>query len=51
MNVPDIEVVKGHVVPRVESQGKMYLGMEHSTTMRRNGFVLKGLKDAVWSAL
>lgn len=47
MNVPDIEVVKGHVVPRVESRGRMYLGMEHSTTMRRNGFVLKGLKDAV----
>lgn len=51
LNQPQVEVTVGHVVPRIEDIGKMYLGLEHSTTMRKNGFVLKNLEDAVMDAL
>lgn len=29
----------------------MYLGIEHSTAMRKNGYVLTGLKDKIKEAL
>ena len=29
----------------------MYLGLEHSTTLRKNGYVLKNLADMVMSAV
>ena len=36
---------------RVPSVGEMHLGLEHSTTKRKNGYVLTGLKDAIKDAL
>lgn len=51
MNLPQVDVTVGHIVPRVESIGKMYLGLEHSTTLRKNGYVLKNLADMVMSAV
>ena len=51
LNQPQVEVKIGHVVPRVESIGNMYLGLEHSTTLRRNGYVLKNLSSVVMNAL
>ena len=51
MNQPQVEVVVGHVVPRLPDIGKMYLGLEHSTTLRKNGFVLKGLYDLMQDAI
>ena len=37
--------------PNVVEQGKMYLGLEHSTTRRQNGYVLVGLGDAIRYAI
>ena len=48
---PIVEVNTGHVVARVHEPGKMYLGLEHSTTMRKSGFVLRGLAAAIRTAL
>ena len=51
LNQPQVEVNIGHIVPRVESIGKMYLGLEHSTTLRRNGYVLKDLSTLIANAI
>lgn len=48
---PIVDVTKGHVQVRVHEQKKMYLGMEHSTTRRKNGYVLVGLADRIRDAL
>jgi len=48
---PDVDVNVGYVTARVHQPGKMYVGLEHSTTMRKNGYVLVGLKDAIIDAL
>lgn len=36
---------------KVVKPGKMYLGLEHSTTKRMNGYVLVGLADAMRTAI
>lgn len=48
---PIVDVNSGHVVVRAHKPGKMYLGLEHSTTMRKSGYVLVGLADAIRNAL
>lgn len=40
---PEIKTKIGHIVVRTPSKGNMYLGVEHSTTVRKNGYVLLGL--------
>ena len=53
---PKFNVTLGHVVVRVHEpqkdgeRGKMYLGMEHSSTRRQNGYVLKGLAESIEAA-
>lgn len=49
--IPKVEVKAGHVVARVAEPGKMYLGLEHSTTARKSGYVLTGLADAIRQAI
>lgn len=49
VTVADVKL--GHVVARVSKPGRMYLGMEHSTTNRINGYVLTGLADHIRQAL
>lgn len=46
-----VETRLGHVVARVHEPGKMYLGVEHSTTNRINGYVLVGLADSIRAAI
>lgn len=46
-----LDISLGHVAVRVKTVGKMYLGLEHSTTKRMNGFVITGLADAIREAL
>ena len=48
---PKVEVRAGHVVARVEDRNNMYLGIEHSTTLRKSGYVLKKLGDKIKEAL
>lgn len=48
---PKFEVKVGHITARVHGQKKMYLGLEHSTTARKSGYVLTGLADAVRNAI
>ena len=48
---PIFDVSVGHVIPRVSKRGEMYLGLEHSTTQRKNGYVLTGLASAIKTAL
>ena len=48
---PILDVNTGHVTARVHKVGDMYLGMEHSTTTRKNGYVLTGLAEAIKNAL
>lgn len=48
---PLIDATIGHVVVRVPEPGKMYLGLEHSTTKRMNGFVLTGLVAGIKKAI
>ena len=48
---PLVETTTGHVVPRVHKRDKMYLGLEHSTTMRKSGFVLVGLASEIRKAI
>ena len=45
------DVTLGHVTARVHKPGEMYLGQEHSTKMRKNGYVLTGLASAIYEAL
>jgi hypothetical protein len=47
---PVVDVNPGHVVARVSGPGKMYLGLEHSTTARKGGYVLTALADAIRAA-
>ena len=49
--VSEVKVTPGYVRTRVHEPGKMYLGLEHSTTMRKNGYVLVGLASAIASAI
>ena len=49
--IPKVDVKAGHVVARVAEPGKMYLGLEHSTTARKAGYVLTGLADAIRQAI
>ncbi len=46
-----MEIVPGRIVMRVPKKGEMYLGLEHSTTHRKNGFVLKGLASTLKEAI
>lgn len=46
-----MEVNVGHVMARVRDVGKMYLGLEHSTTMRKGGHVLKSLTSLIQGAI
>lgn len=48
---PMFNVSTGYVTARVHRPGEMYLGLEHSTKMRKNGYVLTGLADAIRDAL
>ena len=48
---PHVEVRTGHVATRVKKPGKMYLGLEHSTTRRLNGYVVNNLADEIRKAL
>lgn len=48
---PEIKTRIGHVVVRMKEKGDMYLGMEHSTSQRKNGYVLMGLSHAVANAI
>ena len=50
-SLPEFDVQIGHVVARVNEPGKMYLGLEHSTTQRQNGYVLTGLAESIREAL
>lgn len=47
----DLDVNIGRVVARVPEKQEMYLGLEHSTTKRMNGYVLTGLKEMMENAL
>ena len=49
--VPDVETTIGHIVVRVKKPGVMYLGLEHSTTKRMNGYVISNLADEIKKAL
>jgi len=49
--VPVVEASIGHVTVRVHEPEKMYLGLEHSTTHRTSGYVIKGLSDAIRQVL
>ena len=48
---PIVQVQEGHVVARVHEPKKMYLGAEHTTSLRKSGFVLVGLADAIRQAI
>lgn len=48
---PVLDIHKGFVTTRVKRIGRMYLGLEHSTTQRKNGFVLTGLSTAILNAI
>ena len=48
---PNIRTKVGNVMVRVHKPKKMYLGLEHSTTQRKNGYVLTGLADAMREAI
>ena len=51
MAVPEVDTSVGHVVVRVKKPGSMYLGLEHSTTKRMNGYVITNLADEIKKAL
>lgn len=48
---PNVETNTGHVVVRVNRPDRMYLGLEHSTTQRMNGYVISNLADEIRNAL
>ena len=48
---PIVDVRQGHVTARVHKPNKMYLGIEHGTKIRKSGFVLIGLADAIKTAI
>lgn len=51
MVLPEIETTIGHIVVRVKKIGTMYLGREHSTTKRMNGYVISNLASEIKNAL
>lgn len=51
MAIPNVETTVGHVVVRVKKVGQMYLGLEHSTTQRMNGYVISNLASEIKLAL
>lgn len=51
MAIPEIETTIGHIVVRVKKPGTMYLGLEHSTTKRMNGYVIANLASEIKNAL
>ena len=51
MAVPEVESTIGHVVVRTKRPETMYLGLEHSTTRRMNGYVITNLANAIHEAL
>lgn len=48
---PEVESTIGHIVVRVKEKGAMYLGLEHSTTKRMNGYVITNLASEIKNAL
>lgn len=51
MSIPDVDTTIGHIVVRVKRPDTMYLGLEHSTTKRMNGYVISNLADEIKNAL
>ena len=51
MVVQDVDTTIGHIVVRVKKPGTMYLGLEHSTTKRMNGYVITNLANEIKTAL
>jgi hypothetical protein len=51
MVVQDVDTTIGHIVVRVKKPGTMYLGLEHSTTKRMNGYVITNLANEIKIAL
>lgn len=51
MVVNEVETTIGHIVVRVKEPGNMYLGLEHSTTKRMNGYVIMNLASEIKNAL
>ena len=51
MAIPDVETTVGHIVVRVKEPDTMYLGREHSTTKRLNGYVIANLASEIKAAL
>ena len=49
--VPKIETSIGHIVARVKRPDRMYLGLEHSSTQRMNGYVISNLAEEIHAAL
>jgi len=49
--IPDVDATIGHIVVRVKKPGTMYLGLEHSTTKRMNGYVITNLAEEIKNAL
>ena len=49
--ISEFNVKTGHVTARVKGPGSMYLGIEHSSTKRMNGYVITGLADSIRHAL
>ena len=49
--VPNIETSTGHIVARVKRPNRMYLGLEHSSTQRMNGYVISNLAEEIHKAL
>lgn len=47
----DLDVITGHVVGRVQERDTMYLGMEHSTKKRMNGYILNSLSEMITNAI
>jgi hypothetical protein len=51
MSIPDVDTTIGHIVVRVKRPDTMYLGLEHSTTKRMNGYVITNLANEIKIAL
>lgn len=49
--ISEVETTVGHIVVRVKRPGTMYLGLEHSTTKRMNGYVIANLAEEITKAL
>jgi hypothetical protein len=49
--VQQVDATVGHIVVRVKKPDTMYLGLEHSTTKRMNGYVIANLASEIQAAL